>query len=309
MPGQAPAPGPVSASPSEETSLDGIITVLGSGTSMGVPTLGCRCRTCTSPDPRDNRMRPSIAVSWGRLDAHGEPGHRVVIDTGPEFRVQALRAGIHHLDAVFYTHAHADHTLGLDDLRPLSYLHRDRSGAKTPLPLYADETTAAILERIFDYTFSPTSTYPNRARVALHRIADEQNVDVAGVRFQRIPLLHGRLAIAGYRFGNAAYLTDMSLVPDASLALLQGLDVLILDALRYEKHPAHANVDEALGWIERIAPRRAYFTHMSHELHHEDTERTLPAHVRLAYDGLEIPVRLTRTGGVSGAASSPGGAR
>ncbi len=262
------------------------ITVLGSGTSMGVPTLGCRCRTCTSSDPRDNRMRPSIAITWGPADSYGEPAHRVIIDTGPEFRIQALRANIHRLDAVFYTHAHADHTLGLDDLRPLSYLR------KSLLPLYADDLTATTLEGIFPYTFSPTSTYANRARVRLHRIAGDQCVDVAGVDFRRIPLLHGRLPIAGYRVGNAAYLTDMSAVPDASLALLEGLDVLILDALRYEHHPSHANVDEALGWIERIAPRRAFFTHMSHELPHEETERKLPAHVRLSYDGLEIPIRL-----------------
>jgi phosphoribosyl 1,2-cyclic phosphate phosphodiesterase len=269
---------------------------------MGVPTLGCRCRTCTSPDPRDNRLRPSIAISWGPLDSHGEPAHRVVIDTGPEFRVQALRAGIHHLDAVFYTHAHADHTLGLDDLRPLSYLHRAKSPKRASLPLYADDTTAATLERIFDYTFSPASTYPNRARVALHRIAGQQSTAVAGVGFQRIPLLHGHLRIAGYRFGNAAYLTDMSAVPEASLALLEGLDVLILGALRIEKHPAHANVEEALAWVERLAPRQAWFTHMSHDLHHADTEQTLPAHVRLAWDGQQIPCLLQASGDTTGSA-------
>ncbi len=260
---------------------------------MGVPTLGCRCPTCTSPDPRDQRMRPSIAITWGPPDAYGEPAHRAVIDTGPEFRLQALRASIHHLDAVFYTHAHADHTLGLDDLRPLSYLHRAQSPTRACLPLYADETTATTLERIFDYTFSPASTYPNRARVTLHRIAGDQSIEVAGARFQRIPLLHGELEIAGYRFGNAAYLTDMSAVPAASLALLEDLDVLILDALRIEKHPAHANVEQALGWVERIAPRRAFFTHMSHELRHADTEQGLPPGVRLLYDGLEIACTLS----------------
>jgi phosphoribosyl 1,2-cyclic phosphate phosphodiesterase len=278
----------------------GTITVLGSGTSMGVPTLGCRCRTCTSLDPRDNRLRPSIAISWGfPLDANSQPAHRVVIDTGPEFRVQALRADIRCLDAVFYTHAHADHTLGLDDLRPLSFVRKKK------LPLYADDATATILERIFEYTFSPASTYPNRARVALHRIAGDQVVEVAGVGFRRIPLLHGRLSISGYRFGSAAYLTDMSSVPESSLSLLEGLDVLILDALRHEYHPAHANVDEALGWVERIAPRRAFFTHMSHELHHEDTERMLPAHVRLLYDGMQIPFSLGASS-VAGSTCSQG---
>ncbi len=257
------------------------ITVLGSGTSMGVPILGCRCATCISTDPRDRRTRPSIAVHWGVQE------HRVVIDTGPEFRMQALREGIASVDAVLYTHAHADHILGLDDLRPLSFRHRPGT-----LPLYADDATAEVLERIFDYTFSPGSTYPNKARVALHRIAGCDRVTVAGAVFQRVPLLHGALPIAGYRFGSAAYLTDMSAVPDESLALLRDLDVVILDALRWEPHPSHANVDQAVDWVERIGARQAFFTHMSHELAHTATEAKLPAHIRLLYDGQRIPVEL-----------------
>jgi phosphoribosyl 1,2-cyclic phosphate phosphodiesterase len=253
---------------------------------MGVPTLGCRCRTCNSTDPRDNRLRPSIAIQWTQPGDPAQQDRCVVIDTGPEFRLQALRARIDHVDAVFYTHSHADHTLGLDDLRPLSFLR------KSPLPLYADDATATTLEGIFPYTFSPTSTYATRARVVLHRIAGHQCVEIAGVGFRRIPVMHGRLGIAGYRVGGAAYLTDMSTIPDESLALLEGLDVLILDALRHEHHPSHANIDEALGWVERIAPRRAYFTHMSHELRHEETENELPPHVRLLYDGLQIPFSL-----------------
>ncbi len=255
------------------------ITVLGSGTSMGVPMLGCSCATCTSKDSRDNRTRPSIAVAWGE--------HRVLIDTGPEFRLQALREGIDRVDAVLYTHAHADHILGLDDLRPLTFRH-----PAGKLPLYADEATAQVLERIFDYTFSPGSLYPNKARVALNRIAGTDTVTVAGQAFQRIPLLHGRLPIAGYRFGRAAYLTDMSAIPDESFALLKGLDVVILDALRWEHHPSHANVDEALEWVRRVGARCAYFTHMSHELKHAETEAKLPENVRLLYDGLRIPFEL-----------------
>lgn len=261
------------------------ITVLGSGTSMGVPMLGCTCPTCTSTDPRDHRLRPSIAVRWQQ----GDTRRCVVIDTGPEFRVQALRAGIHSVDAVFYTHSHADHILGLDDLRPLSFRHRPGT-----LPLYADEPTASVLERIFDYTFSPASTYPNKARVTLHRIRGSAAVPVANAQFQRIPLLHGRLPIAGYRFGSAAYLTDMSSIPDESLALLQGLDVVILDALRWEHHPSHANVEEALVWVEKLGARQAFFTHMSHELAHAATEATLPSHVRLLYDGQHIAIDLGR---------------
>jgi len=261
------------------------IVFLGSGTSMGVPTLGCRCAVCTSTDPRNRRTRPSIAVRWHQ----SESPRTVVIDTGPDFREQALREHILHIDAVLYTHAHADHILGMDDLRPLSFQHKPYL-----LPLYADETTAAILRRIFDYTFSAESTYPTRARVELRSLEGEQSVEVAGACFQRVPLLHGELEVAGFRFGKAAYLTDMSAIPDSSLPLLADLDVMICDALRPQPHPSHANIDQALRWVERVQPRQAFFTHMSHEVDHEAAERGLPAHVRLAYDGLRIPFELSR---------------
>jgi phosphoribosyl 1,2-cyclic phosphate phosphodiesterase len=255
------------------------IVFLGSGTSMGVPTLGCQCAVCTSADPRNRRTRPSIAVVWD--------GHTVVIDTGPDFREQALREHILHVDAVFYTHAHADHILGMDDLRPLSFRHKPGQ-----MPLYADQASADILRRIFDYTFSANSTYPTRARVELRSLEGEESAEVHGARFQRVPLLHGKQLVAGFRFGNAAYLTDMSSIPNSSLPLLQGLDVLILDALRPQPHPSHATLSEALAWVERVQPRRAWFTHMSHEVDHEATEKTFPPHVRLSYDGLRIPIEI-----------------
>lgn len=250
---------------------------------MGVPTLGCRCSVCTSSDVRNRRTRPSIAVLW----REGGAERAAVIDTGPDFRQQALREDIRHVDAVFYTHGHSDHILGMDDLRPLSFQHRPNL-----LPLYADDATAAVLRRNFDYTFDKDSTYPTRARVELHRLEGEESAEVHGVRFQRVPVMHGRLEVGGFRFGNAAYLTDMSSIPDSSLPLLAGLDVLILDALRPQPHPSHANLAEALQWVERVQPRRAWFTHMSHEVDHEATEATFPAHVRLAYDGLRIPIEL-----------------
>jgi phosphoribosyl 1,2-cyclic phosphate phosphodiesterase len=259
------------------------IIVLGSGTSMGVPTLGCRCAVCTSTDPRNRRTRPSIAVSWSNSGAT----HLVVIDTGPDFREQALREGIRHVDAVFYTHGHADHVLGLDDLRPLSFAHKPKS-----LPLYADGQTAEILRRVFDYTFSANSTYPTKARVELRSLEGEQTANVDGAQFQRVPLLHGDLEVAGFRFGSAAYLTDMSAIPESSLSLLAGLDVMIIDALRPQPHPSHANIAESLRWVERVRPRQAWFTHMSHEVDHEETEKAFPPNVRLAYDGLRIPFEL-----------------
>ncbi|MFP5226485.1 MAG: MBL fold metallo-hydrolase [Acidobacteriota bacterium] len=261
------------------------IIVLGSGTSMGVPTLGCRCAVCTSADPRNRRTRPSIAIRWNGAGRES----LVLIDTGPDFRQQALREGIHHVDAVFYTHAHADHILGLDDLRPLSFQHKPNL-----MPLFADEQTAQILRRIYDYTFSVDSTYPNRARVELHRLEGQQTVAVDGATFQRVPLLHGDLEVAGFRFGSAAYLTDMSAIPEASLPLLEGLDVMIVDALRPQPHPSHANIAESLRWVERVQPRQAWFTHMSHEVDHEETEKDFPDNVRLAYDGLRISFELPR---------------
>jgi phosphoribosyl 1,2-cyclic phosphate phosphodiesterase len=243
---------------------------------MGVPTLGCTCRVCTSTDPRDRRTRPSIAVAWN--------GHRVLIDTGPDFRTQALREGIDSVDAVFYTHSHADHVLGLDDLRPLSFRH------KSKIPLYADDEAATVIERIFDYTFDPASRYATKARVEMHRLGE--SVDVEGAVFHRIPLTHGRIEVAGFRFGNAAYLTDMNDIPDRSLPLLQNLDVVIMDALRKTPHPSHATLDQALTFVDRLQARRAFFTHMSHELLHAETNNELPPHIQLAYDGLRIPFEI-----------------
>jgi phosphoribosyl 1,2-cyclic phosphate phosphodiesterase len=243
---------------------------------MGVPTLGCTCRVCTSTDPRDRRTRPSIAVAWA--------GHRVVIDTGPDFRMQALREGIDHVDAVLYTHSHADHVLGLDDLRPLSFKH------KSKIPLYADDVAAKVIERIFDYTFDPNSPYPTRARVEMHRLGT--SVEVEGAVFQRVPLTHGRLEVAGFRFGNAAYLTDMNDIPESSMALLENLDVVILDALRKTPHSSHATLEQAVGFVARMQPRRAFFTHMAHDLLHAETNNELPEHIQLAYDGLCIPFEI-----------------
>jgi len=264
--------------------MDGQLTFLGTGTSMGVPSLGCTCPVCTSIDPRDKRLRPSVMVRWA------EPAGQlrtVVIDTGPDFREQALRAGIDRVDAVFYTHSHADHILGLDDLRPLSYRAFRESG---PIPLYVSDETRPTLERIFDYTFSPDATYPNRARVQLLPIADE--IEIHGIQFQRIPLKHGDLDIVGYRFGNAAYLTDVSEIPEASFALLEGLDHLVLSALRHKPHPNHATVEQALQWALRIGASRTWLTHIAHELGHEITNNALPPNIGLAYDGLTVPVLL-----------------
>ncbi|WP_420237648.1 MBL fold metallo-hydrolase [Telmatobacter bradus] len=263
--------------------MQGHLTFLGTGTSMGVPTLGCGCAVCTSSDPHDSRLRPSVLLRWQAEERE----RSVVIDTGPDFREQALRAKIRRLDAVFYTHGHADHILGLDDLRPLSFLFFAESG---PIPLYAGSETRAALEKIYDYTFSPNATYPNRAKVELHPL--KPGVRVQEVEFLRVPLLHGRMRISGFRFGKVAYLTDISQIPEESFALLEGVETLVISALRHKPHPTHATVEQALAWSRRIGARQTYFTHIAHELGHEATNRSLPEGVQLAYDGLTISVDL-----------------
>jgi len=263
--------------------MQGLLTFLGTGTSMGVPTLGCDCAVCTSADPRNKRLRPSIMLRWQQADKQ----RTVLIDTGPDFREQALRNRITHVDAVFYTHSHADHILGLDDLRPLSFSWFREGG---PIPLYATSETAQVLRHVFDYTFSPDATYPNRARVHLEPL--DAVTSLHDVNFLRVPVMHGQMEIAGFRFGNTAYLTDVSAIPDSSFALLANLDHLIVSALRHKPHPSHATVQQALGWAAHIGARQTWFTHIAHELGHEETNRALPAGVALAYDGLSLPVEL-----------------
>ena len=249
------------------------ITVLGSGTSVGVPTVGCHCAVCTSDDPRDNRLRPSIYVKYG--------GHGVLIDTTPDLRQQALRARIDRVDAILFTHSHADHIMGLDDVRPFNF----RQGGE--IPIYGSPETIANIRHCFRYIFD--SRY---AESAVPRLIpnsfDGDPINLFGVDFRPIRLCHGKGTVHGFRFGSAAYLTDHSDIPQESMEQLGGLDVLFLDALRHRPHPTHSTVEHSLKSVEKLAPRRAFFTHICHDLPHARTEESLPPNVRLAYDGLEI---------------------
>jgi phosphoribosyl 1,2-cyclic phosphate phosphodiesterase len=256
--------------------MEATLTFLGTGTSMGVPTLGCDCDVCRSTDLRNRRTRPSIRLAYNE--------RTVLVDTGPDFHAQALREGVRRVDAVLYTHGHADHVMGFDDLRPLSF------HTKGNLPIYADDETASAIERIFAYTFRTEDRYPTSARVEIHRLdpTPGAGVNLFGACFRRIPVTHGLQQITGYRFGSAAYLTDMSDIPEESLPLLQDLDVLILDALRHNPHFSHSHLEKSIAFVEQLKPRRAFFTHMSHDLDHAATEAILPPHIRLAYDGLQL---------------------
>ncbi len=255
------------------------LTVLGSGTSMGVPTIGCDCPVCTSADPHDRRTRPSIMVQWD--------GHTVLIDTTPDFRQQAIREGIRKIDAVIYTHGHADHILGLDDVRPLSF-PRVTGGRK--IPLYASDATAQVLRSVFRYIFEADYKYGGLAQVEIQPLSGA--LDLFGARFTPLPVHHGDMPIEAFRFGSAAYLTDFSSVPEETLAELQDLDILFLDALRHHPHPTHSTVENSLQLVERLKPKRAYFTHISHDLPHEETNAALPGNVRLAHDGLKLEFDL-----------------
>jgi phosphoribosyl 1,2-cyclic phosphate phosphodiesterase len=252
------------------------LTVLGSGTSMGVPTIGCHCAVCESEDPRDRRMRPSVLLSYA--------GRNVVIDTTPDFRSQALRERIDRLDAVLYTHGHADHILGLDDIRPYNLKQ------KSVMPIYGAETTLAILRRTFAYVFSPAPAGSCVPLVDLRAI--DGPFELFGLQVTPVHAMHGPEPVLGYRFGRIAYLTDFSCVPDESKPLLGGLDHLILDALRYVPHPMHSTVDQSLALVEELHPRRAWFTHICHDLGHQAANAKLPENVRLAYDGLSFEVEI-----------------
>ncbi len=253
----------------------GRVTFLGTGTSHGVPMIGCVCDTCRSADPKDRRTRPSIY-----LELQG--GARVLVDTTPDLRSQALANGIVRVDAILFTHSHADHLMGLDEVRRFNAMQKEA------IPCYGDKATLRELRRSFAYIFEPHQ--PGGGIPQLHLFPVGGPFSVGGQEIVPVPLLHGSRVIFGYRVGRFAYLTDCSGIPDGSWPLLEGLDILALDALRDRPHPTHFTVAQALAVVDRLKPARAWFTHICHDLPHQATNARLPAGVELAYDGLKIDI-------------------
>jgi phosphoribosyl 1,2-cyclic phosphate phosphodiesterase len=252
------------------------VVVLGSGTSHGVPMIGCTCAVCTSDDPRDRRTRPSVFVRFG--------SQRILVDTAPELRLQCIGNDVAAIDAVLYTHHHADHVAGLDDLRRFNGL------MKSAVSCYGTQRTLENLRKMFRYAFAPAPDTPHsRPKLALHTIDDAPFV-VGDQTILPIPLMHGPLPVMGFRFGRFAYCTDCNGIPDDSMRRLGDLDVLILDALRRTPHPAHFNLEQAIEAARAIGARRTYFTHLTHQLGHRETNRELPDGMALAYDGQRIVV-------------------
>jgi phosphoribosyl 1,2-cyclic phosphate phosphodiesterase len=249
------------------------LTLLGTGTSQGVPVIGCRCSVCTSSDPRDNRLRTSALIADGTTN--------VLIDPGPDFRQQMLRAGVDHLDAILVTHEHNDHVIGIDDVRPFNF------SSGQPMRVYALPRVAADLRYRFKYIFG--EPIPGLPRLELIEIEQDSTIIIGDLSIQAIGVQHGRLPILGFRIGALAYITDMKTIVPSEAAKLAELDTLVVNALQHHEHPTHMTLAQALDFVAAVRPRQAWMTHVSHlmGLASEVGER-LPAGVGLGYDGLEI---------------------
>jgi phosphoribosyl 1,2-cyclic phosphate phosphodiesterase len=246
--------------------------MLGSGTSTGIPVVGCRCPVCTSSDPRDRRLRPGLQLELA--------GGTLVVDTSPDFREQALRFGVERVDAVLYTHSHADHVFGLDDLRIYNFRQR------AAIPCYGSPQTVRRLRQIFSYVFEEGQEGGGKPRLDL--IAVEAPFELLGETVVPIPVFHGDMLVYGYRIGDFAVVTDVNRIPEESFERLAGVRTLVLSALRYTPHSTHFTVDEAIAAVERIGPRRTLLTHIAHEIEHGRPRTPLPPGVEFGYDGCVV---------------------
>ena len=249
------------------------ITFLGTGTSQGIPMIASNHPVCLSNNSKDKRLRSSIMISWDN--------NRYIIDSGPDFRQQMLRENIQAINGVLFTHEHSDHTAGIDDLRPYTYKMGE-------VPIYAQERVIESLKIRFSYIFETENRYAGAPKL-IENIIGSNSFMLNGVQVTPIAVMHGKLPITGYRFGNVAYITDLKTMSDHEKKKLENLDVLILNALRISAHPTHLNLEEAISFVNEIKPKKAYFTHISHKLgFHEEVEKILPENIFLSYDGLEI---------------------
>lgn len=250
------------------------LTFLGTGTSTGVPSIACDCETCVSDDPRDKRLRVSILLEHNN--------NKILVDTSVDFRQQALRAKIDRLDAVLITHCHVDHVFGLDDIRPLNFRH----GA---MPIFANDIAWIDLKRIFQYVFKPVHFGGGLPQLVPHTIYPNAPFCIGeDLEITPLEVIHGKLPVIAFRFNDFAYATDLNFISDETITAMQGLDVLVLDCVRLRPHSTHLGLNEALEYIEKIRPRRAFLTHLNHDVLYERDSKLLPPHVQFAYDGLVL---------------------
>lgn len=256
------------------------LTFLGTGTSQGVPVIGCQCEVCKSTDSRDKRLRTSAMVECGDV--------RLVIDAGPDFRQQMLREGVRHLDAILLTHEHKDHTAGIDDVRAFNFVDYPTIHS---MHIYANEPTITTITKDFDYAFAQNK-YRGVPVIELHTITADRCFEVKGIEIMPVEGRHSeRFKVFGYRIGKLAYLTDFDSISDTELSKLEGVEYLVINALRWAEHSSHFSVGQALDIIKRVAPKRAFLTHMSHGIGlHAEAERELPCGVQFAYDGLTVEI-------------------
>lgn len=252
------------------------ITFLGTGTSQGIPVIGSDHPVCLSTDPRDKRLRVSVLISWKNFN--------YVVDCGPDFRQQMLTNSVTKLNGILFTHEHADHTAGIDDIRPFFFRQGD-------IPIYAHERVINSLNRRFDYIFADENRYPGAPAVKVTQVINNQNIELGGLEVIPVEAYHNRLQVFGYRFGDFVYLTDVKSVEEAEIKKIMGAKVLVVNALREEPHHSHFNLEEALAFAKKVGAEKTYFTHISHILgFHEEVEKKLPKNVFLAYDNLKLKI-------------------